>query len=87
MTRGRTRNADPIPTHPKDVADQRCQETTLQMTPTAIAAFVSLALCLAFAETRWIGIVVVVVLGYFFPMLLLAAAVIALLAACAFHYF
>jgi len=57
------------------------------MTPTAIAAFVSLALCLAFAETRWIGIVVVVVLGYFFPMLLLAAAVIALLAACAFHYF
>ena len=63
------------------------RRTTLQMTPTAIAAFVSLALCLAFAETRWIGIVVVVVLGYFFPMLLLAAAVIALLAACAFHYF
>ena len=63
------------------------RRTTPHMTPTAIAAFVTLALCLAFAETRWMGIVAVVVLGYLYPMLLLAAAVIALLAACAFHYF
>jgi len=57
------------------------------MTPTTIAAFVSVALCLAFAETRWMGIVAVVVLGYLYPMLLVVAAAIALLAACAFHYF
>ena len=57
------------------------------MTPTTIAAFVSVALCLAFAETRWMGIVAVVVLGYLYPLSLVVAAVIALLAACALHYF
>jgi len=57
------------------------------MTPSAIATFVALALCLAFAETRWMGTVAVVVLGCLYPMLLIVAAVIALLAACAFHYF
>jgi len=57
------------------------------MTPTTIAAFVSVALCLAFAETRWMGIVAVVVLGYLYPLSLLVAAAVAVLAACAFHYF
>ena len=57
------------------------------MTPTTIAAFVSVALCLAFAETRWMGIVAIVVLGYLYPVSLIVAAVVAVLTACAFHYF
>ena len=45
------------------------------MTPTTIAAFVSVALCLPFAETRWMGIVAVGVLGYLYSLSLVVAAV------------
>jgi hypothetical protein len=57
------------------------------MTLTTIAVLAATSLCLAFAETRWMGIVAIVVLGYLYPLSLLAAAAVVVLGACAFHYF
>jgi len=57
------------------------------MTLTTFAVLAATSLCLAFAETRWMGMVAVVALGYLYPLSLLATAVIVVLAACAFHYF
>jgi len=57
------------------------------MTLTTLAVLAATSLCLAFAETRWMGVVAMVILGYLYPMSVLIAFVLTVAVVCAFRYF
>jgi hypothetical protein len=75
-----------MPPHRKPLVVQRPQENNAFMTLTTITLLATTSLCLAFPETRWMGVVAIVVLGYLYPLSLLIAFTLIVVALCTFHY-